>query len=174
MYKKVVYISLILVLVLVNWSIYQKEQHIKNGMVVFLELAPVDPRSLMQGDYMALRFALAEKIYGILPKQEEYRRWQHNVDAADGLVVVHLDEKRVASFAHLYQGEPLKEHEVLMQYRIRGGAVKFATNAYFFEEGTAERYENAKYGEFRVNKKGELLLIAMANKNAKSIPVLVK
>ena len=174
MYRKIVFISLVLVLALVNWSIYQKEQHIKKGMVVFLKLAPVDPRSLMQGDYMALRFALAEKIYDTLPKQKEYKSWQHNVDATNGYVVVHLDEKHVASFMHLYQGEPLKEHEVLMEYRVRGGAVKFATNAYFFEEGTAKRYENAKYGEFRVNKKGELLLVAMADKEAKSIPVLTE
>ena len=169
MYKKVVFLSLVLVFALVNWSIYQKEQHIKNGKVVFLRLAPVDPRSLMQGDYMALRFALAEEIYAVLPKHKERKAWRHNADATDGFVVVRLDEKRVASFSHLYQGESLGKREILMEYRVRRGSVKFATNAYFFEEGTAKRYEDAKYGEFRVNKKGELLLVAMADQDVKSI-----
>ncbi|XOT97907.1 GDYXXLXY domain-containing protein, partial [Alcaligenes pakistanensis] len=30
------------------------------GQTVLLELAPVDPRSLMQGDYMSLNFALSQ------------------------------------------------------------------------------------------------------------------
>ena len=47
---------------LVNYSIAQKERLLASGAVVFLELAPVDPRSLMQGDYMALRFAIADQI----------------------------------------------------------------------------------------------------------------
>jgi uncharacterized membrane-anchored protein len=36
--------------------------------------------------------------------------------------------------------------------------VKFATNAYFFQEGTAKAYQRARYGEFRVSPSGELLL----------------
>ena len=52
----------ILILCIINVLVYQKEQHLSNGEVVLLELAPVDPRSLMQGDYMRLRFALAGTI----------------------------------------------------------------------------------------------------------------
>ena len=165
MYKRVALISLILVLVLVNWSIYKKEQHIKNGTVVYLKLAPVDPRSLMQGDYMALRFEMARDIYDKLPKKENYYGWRHNADAKDGRVVVLLNEKRVSSFLALYRGQMLKENELLMNYRVRNGAVKFATNAFFFEEGSAKKYEKAKYGEFRVNEDGELLLVALADEN---------
>ena len=49
-------------LVAVNGSIVAKERIKTHGERIYLELAPVDPRSLMQGDYMALRFALAESI----------------------------------------------------------------------------------------------------------------
>ena len=165
MYKKVVALSLLVVFALVNWSIYKKEQHIKNGAVVYLKLAPVDPRSLMQGDYMALRFDMANKIYDKLPKTENYQGWQRNADAKDGSVVVSLDKKRIGTFSHLYNGESVKEQELIMHYRVRGGRVKFATNAFFFEEGSADKYANAKYGEFRVNDIGELLLVAMADEN---------
>ena len=34
------------------------ERYIADGQPVFVELAPVDPRSLMQGDYMQLNFRL--------------------------------------------------------------------------------------------------------------------
>jgi uncharacterized membrane-anchored protein len=55
----------------------------------------------------------------------------------------------------------LSEGEVLLDYRVRDGAVKFATNAFFFQEGHAKTYESAKYGEFRVDDESELLLVAM-------------
>ena len=51
-----------LILAVVNLAIWQNERLIKQGETLLLELAPVDPRSLMQGDYMALRFAMADAI----------------------------------------------------------------------------------------------------------------
>jgi len=156
MYKKIALLVLVLILAIVNWSIYQKEEHLKNGKVVFLKLAPVDPRSLMQGDYMALRFDIARDIYNNIDDKNEL---------TDGFVLVRLDERKVATFKSLENSLSLKSDELLLQYRIRNRTVKFATNAFFFQEGTASKYQKAKYGEFRVNGKGELLLVAMADEN---------
>jgi len=156
MYKKIALLVLVLILAIVNWSIYQKEEHLKNGKVVFLKLAPVDPRSLMQGDYMALRFDIARDIYNNIDDKNEL---------TDGFVLVRLDERKVATFKSLKNSSSLKSDELLLQYRIRNQTVKFATNAFFFQEGTASKYQKAKYGEFRVNGKGELLLVAMADEN---------
>ncbi len=55
-------IAVVLVLGAVNWSIFAKERIKTHGERIYLALAPVDPRSLMQGDYMALRFELASNI----------------------------------------------------------------------------------------------------------------
>ena len=46
-----------------------------------------------------------------------------------------------------------------------GGDIKLATSAYFLEEGTARRYEAARYGEFRVAPDGELLLTRLRGKD---------
>ena len=54
--------GLALVLAVANGSIWQREQLLGSGRVVILELAPVDPRSLMQGDYMALTFAAGREV----------------------------------------------------------------------------------------------------------------
>ena len=54
----------VLMLAAVNWGIYARERLLAGGRVVMLELAPVDPRSLMQGDYMALRFKAADDAFG--------------------------------------------------------------------------------------------------------------
>ena len=45
-----------------NAQILLKEHTRTSGNLVLLELAPVDPRSLMQGDYMTLRYAIASDV----------------------------------------------------------------------------------------------------------------
>jgi uncharacterized membrane-anchored protein len=54
---------------------------------------------------------------------------------------------------------------VRLRYRVRGDGVKFASNAFFFQEGDAKLYEGARYGEFRVNGKGEAILTALRGKD---------
>lgn len=167
--RVVALVSMILVLGLVNWSILKKEDHLANGRIVYLELAPVDPRSLMQGDYMALRFQIGRQVYNALPKTKEHRRWRHNANGSDGYVVVKLDKKNIASYKVLYTNQTLADDEIQMRYRVRNGAVKFATNAFFFQEGHAKHYEAAKYGQFRIDTKSELLLVAMYDKDLKKM-----
>lgn len=161
MYRKIALVSLVVILALVNWSIFGKEKQLAEGKIVYLDLAPVDPRSLMQGDYMALRFQLADELYKALPKTENYNRWRHDVAARDGYVVVSVDDRNVGSFKSIYTNQVLSENDIIMRYRVRNGAIKFATNAYFFQEGFGEYYESARFGQFRVDDKGELLLAAM-------------
>ena len=169
MHKKIAIGSLFIILALVNWSIVEKEKHLAEGNEVYLKLAPVDPRSLMQGDYMALRFRLADEIYKALPKTEDRRQWRHDITASDGFVVTSLNERNVGSFKNLYKDQPLSNNEILLRYRVRNGAVKFATNAYFFQEGNGKYYEPARYGQFRVDDKGELLLVAMYDKDLRKL-----
>ncbi len=159
-------ISLIIVLGLVNWSILKKEDHLTNGKTVYMELAWVGPRSLMQGDYMALRFRIGTEVYNALPKVKEYRHWRHN---ADGYVVVKLDKEDIASYKALYTNQILADNEILMRYRVRNGAVKFAANAFFFQEGHAKHYDTAQYGLFRVDTKSELLLVSMHNDDLRNL-----
>jgi uncharacterized membrane-anchored protein len=139
------------ILVLANHSIYSRERLLAEGRVVLLELAPVDPRSLMQGDYMALRFRAANEAFG--------RRAREGL--ADGHIVLQMDANGVGKFARLDDGAPLAADEVRIRYRVREEQVKFATNAYFFQEGHAKYYERARYGEFRVAPDGECLLTGM-------------
>ena len=61
-YKIVLAVNLILVLLFFTFSVIQKETLIGEGTEVLLRLAPVDPRSLMQGDYMALNYQVFDKI----------------------------------------------------------------------------------------------------------------
>ena len=161
MRRSIALITLIIALGFVNWSIVGKENHLANGTVVYLDLRPVDPRSLIQGDYMALRFRLADEVHNSLPKKTQNKRSHHNLATSDGYVVVSLDEQSIGTFKYIYNDQALSTNEILMRYRVRNGAVKFATNAFFFQEGHDKYYRSARYGQFRVDDNGELLLAAM-------------
>lgn len=161
MQSKIVIAMLAVILTVINFSIYSKEQHLKQGVTVYLELAPVDPRSLIQGDYMALRFKVASKLSDALPKISAKHRWQKKIAPHDGKIVVSLNQKNIASFQKIYQGEALQENELTLNYRVRNNKIKFASNAFFFEEGATDAYTQARYGQFQVNTQGELLLNAM-------------
>ncbi len=154
----------LLILVLVNFSIAGKERLLVDGRVVYLQLMPVDPRSLMQGDYMALRFGVAEEAMRALPRTDAELSGSTEFINRDGRIVVSLDEKGIATFARLDDGKPLNASEALLRYRVRNGQLKFATNAFFFQEGQSDLYATTRYGQFRVDKDGELLLTNLCNR----------
>jgi len=155
--KRWILIAWVLTLGVAAFAIAGKERLLAGGQTVYLRLAPVDPRSLMQGDYMALNFAIGNAIV-------EARRQQNLPDSRTGVAVVRLDDKREASFVRLHAGEPLAAGEHLLRYqtvpsRWGGVLVQVSTDAYFFQEGQAERFEKAKYGEFRLGDDGVALLV---------------
>ena len=153
------------ILALVNYSIVGKERLLEAGKIVYLELAPVDPRSLMQGDYMALQFRIANDARPAMKRSGSPEVTglfgRRDLDTADGRIVAAPDTRSIATYRRLDDGQPLAPDEIYLRYRVREGEMKFATNAYFFQEETAKRYETARYGEFRVSPDGELLLTGL-------------
>jgi len=147
----VVIVATLVLLVAVNLGIASRERLVEHGRVVLLELAPVDPRSLMQGDYMALRFRVADGA----------SVGAQFLQFADGRLVLAVDGRGIGTFQRLDTGAPLAAGEALLRYRIREGEVKLATNAFFFEEGRGDDYAKARYGEFRVAADGDAILTGL-------------
>jgi len=79
----------------------------------------------------------------------------------DGYLILTVDPRGVAKFSRLDDGGSLDVGEIRMLYRQRHKEIKFATNAFFFQEGKASLYEAAKYGEFKVAANGDSILVAM-------------
>jgi len=160
----VLWLVLLLILGMTNWSILEKEQLLANGQVVLLKLAPVDPRSLIQGDYMALRYALADDI-----------------DASDwpnrGILVIKLDPNNVATFQRLYNpAQPLAADERLLEYHKRtksfdwrGESLYIGAESFFFQEGHADYYDEAEYGELRVTNAGQSVLVGLRDVSFQSL-----
>jgi len=145
------------VLAAVNVGILGKEGIKRDGVVIYLDLQPVDPRSLVQGDYMTLRFRLAEDIRAHvkpLPAEGEMGRAEVNVG-----------KDRVASLAKAGDTGNLR-----VRYRVRKGNVWLGTNAFFFEEGSEKRFAPARYGEFRVDAgSGEAVLVGLRDSALKPL-----
>jgi uncharacterized membrane-anchored protein len=151
--------NLLLLLLYFNYSVIRKEKLSKEGQFVLLALAPVDPRSLMQGDYMALRYKISENIpYGDMPKR--------------GYCVVLPDKNGIANGVVRFQKNrlPLNKGEYLIEYTASDKwNIYIGAESFFFQEGAAKKYEKAKYGGLRVDKKGNSLLAGLYNEQLQKI-----
>ena len=163
--KRWIGIACALTFALAAVSIARNERLLVHGTPMLLRLAPVDPRSLMQGDYMALNFAIAQPIVEAMD----------DAKAPDARVaVVTLDDNGVATFVRVYRGEALSSHERLLRFQVRPsrwGAqrIQVSTDAYFFEEGQGKRYERARFGAFRVDADGNALLVGLRGDGGKPL-----
>jgi uncharacterized membrane-anchored protein len=142
-------VGAVIVFGVVNWQIAAKERLRAGGQVVLLELRPIDPRSLMQGDYMALNFQLEREISSRISPG----------DSGERAAIVGLDERRVGRLVRLDDGAPPAPGQMRFRFRMRKGTVWLGTNAFFFHEGEGERYRNSRYGEFRVDDAGNAMLV---------------
>ena len=148
----VILLNLVLVLALFNWSVVQKEEILDEGQLVLLELAPVDPRSLMQGDYMRLNYAISRPEDGELFQKLPLK----------GYAVLKLNQDNVAELVRFQEEEsPLNSKEQLLKYSKGSWSINLGAESYFFEEGQAKVFEQAKYGGLKVDEKGNSILVGL-------------
>ena len=163
MKKLVVILTVVLFIFIIIYSIFEKEETLKNGNILRLELAPVDPRSILQGDYMRLNFRIINIVNKELLKTTKILT----------KLVISLDKNNLGTFSNFFDKKELQNDEILLNFTYEKSKTyaksKISTTSYFFEEGSGEKYEKAKYGEFRVSKNGEALLINLLDKDFKVI-----
>lgn len=165
--KRWILVAWALTMGLAAFAIGGRERLLAHGDTIYLRLAPVDPRSLMQGDYMALNFAIGTAIHAALDKQAGALR-------RDGIAVIRTDSRGEASFVRLHRGEALVQGEHLLRFQAvpsRWGRaqVQVSTDAWFFQEGQSERFAKARYGAFRVDAGGEALLEGLRGEDLKPL-----
>jgi len=174
MMPKIALIVGVIILLLINLSIMNKEKLLAEGEIVYIDMAPLDPRSLMQGDYMVLRFPLASQVMAELDQTDGTDR-----ELANGRFVVSLDKNRVATFQRVVPDifentQDLKENEAFLRYRLRKGQVRLGGHAFFFEEGTDGDYQKARYAQFRVAEDGEMILVDLYDESLNKIQPALK
>jgi len=161
-------LGVVSVLTVANWGIWTHEAILRTGQRVVLLLAPVDPRSLMQGDYMSLNFELVNHL-SMAVQAQSTDKVENRGKVVQGYAILSLDDKGVASLAGVSQTYPsmvlADGKTVVMRYKTNGYWVHLPSHEYFFPEGMGSHFAKAKYGEFRVRKDGKALLGALLDEN---------
>ena len=178
----------------VNYKVQQFEDVLATGKPVVLKIAPVDPRSLMQGDYMVLNYAILSEFQQsqVLPESNESLESNEPIDAVESnettettgidesspsgkkaYILVHLDKNHVATFCEEQSEIPTDfKHctpNVYLPIRYKGGWLpELPSQDYFFAEGKGEHYAQAEYAEYRF-KDGILLLARLLDKDLKGL-----
>jgi uncharacterized membrane-anchored protein len=155
MRKWLVLLAGVLALLLINHAILDKEQLLREGRIILLPLAPVDPRSLMQGDYMQLRYEMERDVLERLDREQAPQQ--------DGFLLVKVEGNGVARLQQVLRERPapVTPELAVLRFRVRDGLLKIAGNTFFFEEGKAAVFQQARFGEFRLDENGELLLTGL-------------
>lgn len=138
-------ITVAFVLLAININISKKETLIQNGEQLLFRLGPVDPRSIMQGDYMRLRFDMATKIAADLRKINS----KNTLIKQKGLAIVKRGVNNVVEYVELYNKQNLKASHYAIPYKSDGNRITIITDAYYFQEGKRSYYQAARFGEFR-------------------------
>lgn len=152
-----VLLNLLLLLIFFNLDVLHKEDTLKDGQLVLLKLAPVDPRSLMQGDYMTLRF--------------DVMRNTRSKDIPNrGFLILTLNEENVGEkvrFQHDFL--PKSSKEMAIRYFFGSRDPVIGAESFFFQEGEGEKYESAKYGGLKVDNDGKGILTGLYDKELRLI-----
>jgi uncharacterized membrane-anchored protein len=170
----VLVLTAVLALVYVNLNAWQSQQIKLSGDVLFLELAPVDPLSLVQGQYMRLRFEI-EKEYNATSEDQQVIQNGHG----DVLAMISLDAKQIGTLTGLLSPKQWQQHgdgslvqlQVHAQHTDSEGSydIRIQQNSFLFQESTEDRYTRAKYGMFRVHKDGRYVLVDLADEQLRPL-----
>ena len=151
-------------LLLINLAIIEREAIIEEGDTVILALAPVDPRSLIQGDYMALAYEL-ERDEGLRAAAQT----RATAGQIEGLLVLAPDAEGVHRFRRIDDGNALSPGERRFHYRWRRDRLRLPGKSFLFQEGTAEAYEAARFATFKVGEDGDAVLVGLRDERLNEI-----
>ena len=143
--------------------IIKHERHFQKGQSVYVKLQPVDPRSILQGDYMVLNYDL--NFHDVDEQQIQ--------NQAKLVTYVYLDAKRRVLETRLNEHLAVKSTKpiklVLKNPRNQLDALYPAANSFLFAEGLEPCYSNAEYAHLRVKSNGQALLAALVDQDLKSL-----
>lgn len=134
-----------LLTVLLGGYAYYTQAARQNAPVFYFEMAPVDPRAMLSGDYMALSYELENAA-----RADLRGRGTLTFYAAPNSVVQAGNTKRPVKIA--YHGRRFK-----------------LPHQFYFQEGTGQKYENAAYAQMRRLPGGRFLIDALTDENFNEI-----
>ena len=146
---------IILVQLIISGGIFTKnEVLLQNGKEIKLALQPIDPRSLLQGDYVELNYDIAHVT---LP---------HVKDGEKVKLVLRPNKQGVYEYARIYQADDdwnkpyaSKKKDVVITGSYHDWGIQYGIEHYFIPEGTGSKVESeARFATVRVGKNGDAIV----------------
>lgn len=136
--------------------IFQKEAVLRNGTDIVLKVEPVDPRSLLQGDYVQLSYNISQVESFDLPNKV--------------YVLVEEDQKGIYQIKEIYdtieeaKDEKTGNNQAILTGKVNGDTIHYGIENFFIEEGTgAEVEQNAKFATITVGSNGDAILKSVSS-----------
>jgi uncharacterized membrane-anchored protein/uncharacterized membrane protein len=143
-------------------QVYSNEHLLREGQQIKLILEPVDPRSLMQGDYITLRYSISTI------DELQY----HNLSANERItVVLRKNKEGIYDYSGYYYArnqwnKPYKKQkdDIKLNGKSNGWtSVSYGIEHYFIPEQTGRTMEEkTKYAHVRVSKNGNSILASLS------------
>ena len=171
-------LALLLPIAVSQWQVHSYDRILGSGQRVLLRLQPVDPRSLMQGDYMVINYELSGRVYRELQLSisdetggsqiteglksrlslEEGVRFLAEVQVVDGVAeqpIAFYDRHEVIDFHS-------REDVVYLPFVMKREGSRYIVSpsfseTFFFSEDAAEAFEQARFAELAVGQ-GRVML----------------
>jgi uncharacterized membrane-anchored protein len=140
-----------------GFMIEQKEALLRHGETVYLALAPVDPRSVMQGDYMDLNYAIMNKL------NHDHLDDSRVKPFPSGRLVIQLDNRHVGTFARYDKGGLPGPDEHWLTYHHDGWRAVIGAESYFIPESSGFVFSKAAYAELKLEPDGSPLMVALCD-----------
>ena len=154
-FRKWVPIVLLQVVLLVL-IIFQKETTLRNGTDIVLKIEPIDPRSLLQGDYVDLSYNISQVDSYDLPDRV--------------YVLLEQDQEGIYQIKEIYDtieeanDDKSKDTQVVITGKTYGNTIRYGIENFFIEEGTGAKVEqNANYAKIKVGSNGDALLMSVSS-----------
>ncbi|OEH84929.1 hypothetical protein BHU72_06980 [Desulfuribacillus stibiiarsenatis] len=153
---------LLIIVVQVAFMGYQvgtSEQALVHGKPVKLELVPLDPRSIMQGDYVILNYTISQLFAENGQQFPDFvmgEEWSHGQTVQ---IVLTPDEQGVHQFKEMYEGQEIGPMDVVMNGKYQGWRFIYGIENYYVPEGTGGEVERTmKYAYVRVAANGNAII----------------
>ncbi|WP_377888941.1 GDYXXLXY domain-containing protein [Alkalihalobacillus sp. R86527] len=154
-HQKPLFLIVFIMVTMITYQGFYDEWIVQNGSEIKLKLAPIDPRSMLQGDYVRLRYDIS------------------NLDDTTDIqgrkkvkVVLVKNEEGYYEYSGYYQvgGEwnkgykPLKTDVFIKGILNSNGSAHYGIESFFIEEGSGEEYEAMNYAIVKVGSNGNAIL----------------
>ena len=162
-------ILVIVVFYIINIYIKTNEEILKSEKFYILEIESKNIWNFLKQDYIELNYKFFDKVFFDKVYFNNNNFINNNFVNKYSIVLIKTNNKGLARFKKIYQGETLKNNEIILNIKIKNDKIYIGDNKFYFLEGESYKYSFAKFAYLNINKNGDAILVKLLDKNFNKI-----